>query len=79
MCKKSNMNGILEKYNHSLNKIIFETSTFFERNFYCATFFGQIFNQNNLRFIKARILRKEYFNRSRICYLDFKITFNLEK
>ena len=49
------------------------------RNFYCATFFGQIFNRNNLRFIKARILRKEYFNRSRFCFLDFKIIFNLEK
>jgi hypothetical protein len=24
------------------------------RNFYCATFFGQIFNRNNLTFIKAR-------------------------
>ncbi len=49
------------------------------RNVCCATIFGQIYNQNNLRFIKARILRKEYFNRSRICFLDFKIAFNLEK
>ncbi len=49
------------------------------RNFYCDTFFGQIFNRNNLRFIKARILGKKYFNRSRFCFLDFKIIFNLEK
>ena len=44
------------------------------RNFYCVTFFGHIFNRNNLTFIKARILRKEYFNRSRFCFLDFTIT-----
>jgi hypothetical protein len=49
------------------------------RNFYCATFFGHIFNRNNPTFIKARILRKEYFNRSRFCFLDFTITSNLEK
>jgi hypothetical protein len=49
------------------------------RNFFCATFFGHIFNLNNLTFIKARILRKEYFNRSRFCFLDFTITSNLEK
>jgi hypothetical protein len=49
------------------------------RNFYCATFFGHIFNRNNPTFIKARILRKEYFNRPRFCFLDFTITSNLEK
>ena len=49
------------------------------RNFYWSTFFGHIFNLNNLTFIKARILRKEYFNRSRFCFLDFTITSNLEK
>jgi hypothetical protein len=49
------------------------------RNFYCSTFFGQIFNRNNLTFLKARILRNEYFNRSRFCFLDFTITSNLEK
>jgi hypothetical protein len=49
------------------------------RNFYWSTFFGHIFNRNNLTFIKARILRKEYFNRSRLCFLDFTITSNLEK
>jgi hypothetical protein len=49
------------------------------RNFFCATFFGHIFSRNNLTFIKARILRKEYFNRSRFCFLDFTITSNLEK
>ena len=48
------------------------------RNFYWSTFFGQIISWNNLTFIKARILRKEYFNRSRFCLLDFKITFNLK-
>jgi len=48
-------------------------------NFYCVTFFGQIFNRNNLRSIKAWILRKEYFNKSSFCFLDFKIIFNLEK
>jgi hypothetical protein len=48
------------------------------RNFYCATFFGHIFILNNLTFIKARILRKEYFNSSRFCFLDFTITSNLE-
>jgi hypothetical protein len=30
-------------------------------------------------FIKSRILRKKYFNRSRLCFLDFTITSNLEK
>jgi hypothetical protein len=49
------------------------------RNFYWSTFFGHIFNLNNLKFIKARILRKDYFNRSRFCFLDFTITSNLEK
>jgi hypothetical protein len=49
------------------------------RNFYGATFFGHIFNLNNLTFIKGRILRKENFNRSRFCFLDFTITSNLEK
>ena len=49
-----------------------------EGNFYCATFFGHIFNRNNPTFLKARILWKEYFNRSRFCFWDFKITSNLE-
>jgi hypothetical protein len=29
------------------------------KNFLCSTFFGYIFNLNNLTFIKARILRKD--------------------
>jgi hypothetical protein len=49
------------------------------RNFNCAPFFGHIFNLNNLTFKKARIMRKEYFNRSRFCFLDFTITSNLKK
>ena len=44
------------------------------RNFYWSTFFGQIFNRNNLTYKKARVLRKEYFNRSIFRFLDFKIT-----
>ena len=65
--------------NSKLSGFFYMTRYYMARNFYCATFFGQIFNRNNLRFIKARILRKEYFNRSRFCFLDFKIIFNLEK
>jgi hypothetical protein len=42
-------------------------------------FWMVIFNLNNLTFTKARILRKEYFNRSRFCFLDFTITSNFEK
>ena len=49
------------------------------RNFYWSTFFGHILNRNNQTFIKARILRKEYFIRSRFCFFDFKNTSNLEK
>jgi hypothetical protein len=49
------------------------------RNFYWSTFFGHILNRNNQTFIKTRILRIEYFNRSRFCFLDFTITSNLEK
>ncbi len=50
-----------------------------EGNFYCATFYGHILNRNNQTFIKARILRKEYFIRSKFCFWDFEIKFNLEK
>ncbi len=32
------------------------------KKFLLCHFFGQIFNQNNLRFKEARILRKECFN-----------------
>jgi hypothetical protein len=77
---QKNARGIAWQIKMSSNNILSALScNDLARNFYCATFFGQIFNQNNLRFIEARILRKEYFNRSRICFLDFKITFNLEK
>jgi hypothetical protein len=55
-----------------------ESKIYMARNFYWSTFFGHIFNRNNLTFIKARILKNEYFNRSRFCFLDFKITSNLE-
>ncbi len=50
------------------------------RNFYWSTFFGQIFSWNDLAFIKSRILRKEYFRRSRFCVLDFlKLHLTLKK
>jgi hypothetical protein len=49
------------------------------KKFLLVHFFGHILDRNNQTFTKTRILRKEYFNRSRFCFLDLTITSYLEK
>jgi hypothetical protein len=49
------------------------------KKFLLRHFFGQVLNRKNPSFIRASLLSKECFISPRFCFLEFKITSNLEK
>jgi hypothetical protein len=59
--------------------IFFKNFKVYGKKFLLRHFFGQVLNRKNPSFIRASLLSKECFISPRFCFLEFKITSNLEK